>query len=363
MKILNTVGKPIKSWCDDLDETALLQANNLARLPFIHSHVALMPDAHAGYGMPIGGVIACKDVIIPNAVGVDIGCGMLAVKTSLTEIETDSLKAVLGILRETVPVGFNHRKEKQEIPDIPFEAKISCKQKEKAAYQLGTLGGGNHFIEIQKGSDGHIWYMIHSGSRNLGKQVAEHYNKKAVAQNAEMQSPVPSNWELAYIEAGTELFERYLADMNYCLSFAQANRDRMSLEIQNAMTEVLKDVSFELPVNIHHNYAGLEEHFGEQLWVHRKGATSAKEGEAGIIPGSQGSASYIVQGKGAAESFQSCSHGAGRKLGRKQNQRSLNFAEEQNRLDDMGFLYSLRPVNELDESSGAYEDINTAMAA
>jgi tRNA-splicing ligase RtcB len=313
--------------------------------------------------MPIGGVIACKDTVIPNAVGVDIGCGMLAVRSSLCEISKDELKAVVDILHETIPVGFNHRKEAQTIPDIPKKAApISFKQAQAAAYQLGTLGGGNHFIELQQGDDGFVWFMIHSGSRNLGKQVAEHYNKKAIEANAE-QNEVPPSWQLAYLEAGTELFDKYICEMQYCLSFAQANRDRMSMEVMAALSQVMKGVTFNDPINIHHNYAALEEHFGEQLWVHRKGATSARLGEAGIIPGSQGSASYIMRGKGNTESFQSCSHGAGRKLGRNQAVRTLDLATEQKRLDDMGVLHQLRTAKDLDEAAGAYKDIAEVMAA
>lgn len=361
MRIIETDGKPIKSWCNDLDDDGKRQAENLSRLPFIHSHVALMPDAHGGYGMPIGGVIACEGVIIPNAVGVDIGCGMLAVKTTLSDISQDDLKKILGILRKTIPVGFNHRKEKQEIPEIPQGTTICFNQMQSASYQLGTLGGGNHFIEIQKGSDGHVWYMIHSGSRNLGKKVAEHYNKLAVQINEAENSSVPKEWELAYMTEGTETFDKYRIEMGCCLDFAQANRERMAKEVEKAFNEVMDGVDFFEPVNIHHNYASLEEHDGKKLWVHRKGATSAKERELGIIPGSQGTASYIVKGKGNSESFKSCSHEAGRKMGRKQAMRSLDLNYEREKLDKHGVLHSLWTQKDLDEAPGAYKDIDEVM--
>ncbi|MFV0554448.1 MAG: RtcB family protein, partial [Mangrovibacterium sp.] len=182
--IAENVGVPIKIWLEDIEPNALAQAHNLTNLPFVFRHVALMPDCHSGYGMPIGGVLATSGVVIPNAVGVDIGCGMCALKTSLTEIDTDTLKQIMSGIRQLIPLGLNHQKERQDeslmpsLEALPPQAVVR-NQYLSALKQIGTLGGGNHFIEIQKGSDGHIWVMIHSGSRNLGYKVAAHYNKLA----------------------------------------------------------------------------------------------------------------------------------------------------------------------------------------
>ncbi|PIE31201.1 RNA-splicing ligase RtcB, partial [candidate division KSB3 bacterium] len=374
-KVLGTEKKPIKMWLDDIDDNALAQARNLANLPFTFKHVAIMPDAHCGYGMPIGGVLATKGAVIPNAVGVDIGCGMCAVKTSLTELSKDQLKKIMGSpnekrgIRGLVPVGFKHHNQAQDKSLMPDRTRVDTIDKGKvkdlyqsALKQLGTLGGGNHFLEIQQGSDGHVWIMIHSGSRNLGLKVAEHYNRLAVKLNERWQTSVPKKWDLAFLPIETDEAKNYMAEMQFCVDFALANRKLMMTRVQQAIEEVTADVSFEAPINIAHNYAAFEHHFGENVIVHRKGATKASEGEKGIIPGSQGTCSYIVVGKGDPESFHSCSHGAGRVLGRKQAQRQLSLETEKKRLDDLGVVHGLRSVKDLDEAAGAYKDIDVVMA-
>lgn len=351
------------------------QASNLARLPFAFRQVCLMPDTHQGYGMPIGGVLATKGVIIPNAVGVDIGCGMSAVQTSLTDITVEQIKAVLGGskkhqggIRSHVPTGFGRHSKKQDeylMPDISAlpEKSVVLREWSSALHSLGTLGGGNHFIEIQRGNDGFIWIMLHSGSRNLGKQVADHYNKKAVELNEKWRSGVPKKWELAFLPLEDELGQQYLAEMQFCVKFALANRSLMMDRAMQAFTDVFgSTVSFGEMINIAHNYAKMENHFGENVMVHRKGATSARDGEIGIIPGSQGTSSYIVRGKGNPESFMSCSHGAGRKMSRKEASRSLSLEDEIKRLDDRGILHAIRNVKDLDEAAGAYKDIDVVMA-
>ena len=366
-KIINTEKKPIKLWLEDIEDGALEQAKNLANLPFTYKWVSIMPDSHQGYGMPIGGVLATENVIIPNAVGVDIGCGMCAVKTSLTNIDTETLKKIMGGIRKVIPVGFNKHKNKQEInlmPDGAFGNKIIEEEFDNALYSLGTLGGGNHFIEIQKGSDGHIWIMIHSGSRNLGKQVADYYNKKAIELNKKYHSLIDEEKKLAFLPVDSEEGQAYIKEMNYCIDFALANRKLMIERIINIFKENIENLSedsFEDIINIAHNYARLENHYGKDVWIHRKGATSAKEGEIGIIPGSQGTKSYIVKGRGNKESFESCSHGAGRKMSRTQAQKELNIDEEKNKLDDKGVLHAIRGVKDLDEAPGAYKDIDVVM--
>jgi len=364
MKYINDEGAlVIKSWCENPEDGAIQQARNLARLPFAFKQICLMPDTHQGYGMPIGGVIATQGAIVPNAVGVDIGCGMCAVKTSLTDIDIDVLKKIMSKIRKQIPLGFNKHGEPQDISLMPNNmiGQVVDREFLNARLSLGTLGGGNHFIEIQKGDDGYIWIMVHSGSRNLGKQVADFYNKKAVEINGRYFSRVPKEWELAFFPMDSEDGRAYLVEMEYCVDFALANRSLMMDRIKGIFRDEI-DVSF-IPamINIAHNYAVMEHHFGANVLVHRKGATRAKLGELGIIPGSQGTSSYIVKGKGNEESFMSCSHGAGRKMGRKQAERTLNLKEEQKRLDDKGILHAIRGVGDLDEAAGAYKEIEIVM--
>lgn len=362
-EVINTEKKPIKSWVTDLEDGALEQVKNLANLPFTYRHVALMPDAHQGYGMPIGGVLATDKVIVPNAVGVDIGCGMIAVKTSVKkkELDTETLKKIMSTIRQNIPVGFNKHKESCNETEMPVnwgDLKIVNQEFENARKSLGTLGGGNHFIEIQKGDDGHIWIMLHSGSRNLGKKVCEHHNKIAKELNEKWYSESQS--DLAFLPLDSEEGKAYLDEMNYCLEFALKSREKMMNEVKKAFLEHFK-ATFDEPINMNHNDARIENHFSKNVVVHRKGATRARVGEKGIIPGSQGTCSYIVEGLGNPESFMSCSHGAGRIMGRKDAQRRLNLEEEKKKLDDRGIIHAIRNVKDLDEAPGSYKDIQVVM--
>jgi tRNA-splicing ligase RtcB (3'-phosphate/5'-hydroxy nucleic acid ligase) len=366
VKYTDTERVVIKSWCNAPEGNALAQARNLANLPFVFRQVCLMPDTHEGYGMPIGGVIATEGVVIPNAVGVDIGCGMLAIQTSLLEIDLPTLKRVIGIMRNTIPVGFNHHKESQDESLMPQQDDPALypevnRQYQSACKQIGTLGGGNHFIEVQKGSDGHIWFMIHSGSRNLGLKVANRHNRIANDLNERWHVAVPPKWELAFLPLDTEEAAVYLREMRYCLEFALANRRLMASRVCDAFRDEIPNVTFRDAINIHHNYAAMEHHFGQNVLVHRKGATSAREGEMGIIPGSQGSCSYIVRGKGNQDSFMSCSHGAGRKMGRQAAIRNLDLEAEVKALEEKGILHALRGKKDLEEAAGAYKDIDVVM--
>ncbi|MCO5250512.1 MAG: RtcB family protein [Candidatus Kapabacteria bacterium] len=363
---INQGNIPIKLWLDDADIDSMNQAINLSNFPYAFKHIALMPDAHVGYGMPIGGVMATKDVIVPNAVGVDIGCGMCAVKTSFTHIDTANLKRILGKIREFVPLGFNHHKAMQDIAIMPSPDSVSDfdsitnRQFNSARRQLGTLGGGNHFIEIQKGSDGFIYLMIHSGSRNIGKTVAEHYNSLAKKLN-EKYKEIPDKWDLAFLHLDSDDGRKYLSEMEYCVKFALANRLLMMETVQEIVVDIAGDCEFDESINIPHNFASLEEHFGEQVWVHRKGATPAYKGCIGIIPGSQGTFSYIVEGLGNPESFESSSHGAGRKIGRNRAIKELDFEEEVAKMNKRGILHGIRSSKQLDEAPGAYKDIYQVM--
>ena len=362
---ITTERLPIKLWLeeDEMEEEALEQARNLANLPFGFKHIAIMPDTHLGYGMPIGAILATKGTIIPNAVGVDIGCGMCSLRTSLTEMETDKLKEIFGIIRKTVPVGFNHHEDPQDealMPEVEGDLPIVKKEYESALYQIGTLGGGNHFIEIQKGSDGYIWIMIHSGSRNIGFQVAKHYNDLAKEKNKMWASVVPQ--DLAFLPEDSEYFQLYWDEMNYCIDFALANRKLMMARVRAAFEEVLPGTEFDDFINKPHNFAAREEHFGESVIVHRKGATRAREGEWGMIPGSQGTSSFLVTGKGNAQSFESCSHGAGRLMSRTQARKVLDLEEQRKLLTDQGILHAIRHQRDLDEAPDSYKDINEVMA-
>jgi tRNA-splicing ligase RtcB len=323
---------PIKSWCKDIDDGALAQAVDLARHPVIFHHVALMPDCHVGYGMPIGGVIAAGDAVIPNAVGVDIGCGMGAVRTSLAAVDVDKtqLRAVMTRVKERVPCGEGraHAKARswdgfeEQLDNLRDRGWFSDHARDLAVRNLGTLGGGNHFIEIQAGDDGRVWLMIHSGSRHLGNVIARHHHQVALRLNRQWHAGLPSD-DLAFLPATSEGGQSYIEDMNLALDYARENRRRILDCFMAAVETVFARVEFDTLVNIHHNYAALENHFNANVWVHRKGATSARSGEAGIIPGSMGTPSFIVEGLGNPESFMSCSHGAGRVMGRMAASRSL----------------------------------------
>jgi tRNA-splicing ligase RtcB len=357
MRSIESERIPIKLWLEEIEDSALEQAKNVANLPVSFHHIAIMPDCHFGHGVAIGTVFASEEAIIPNAVGVDIGCGMCALKTNLTEISTENLKKIMGHIRKLVPVGFEHHKETQaeellpkNIPNCP----VIKSEFKSALRQIGTLGGGNHFIEIQKGSDNHIWIMIHSGSRNLGLKVAGHYNNIAEKMH-------PSDTKLSWLDLNTDEANAYLASMDFCVSFALVNRNLMMSNIIRSFNLVCPIEEFNL-INIAHNYVHLEEHYGKNVYVHRKGATSAQKDEIGIIPGSQGTKSYIVKGRGNPESFNSCSHGAGRLLSRTAARNNLNLEKEIENLNAQGVIHSIRRTQDLDEAPSAYKDIDTVMS-
>ena len=363
-KVIGTEKKPIKLWLDDIEEGALAQAKNLANLPFTFKHVPIMPDSHQGYGMPIGSILATQGVVIPNAVGVDIGCGMCAMRTGLTALKKDDLKKTLGVARSLIPLGFNWHDEKQDERLMPAgheELAIVAQGYTKALKQIGSLGGGNHFIEIQQGSDGYVWIMIHSGSRNLGYSVAQWYNKVAKQLNERYFSSVTKEIDLAFLPTETPEAQDYLREMDYCVAFALANRKLMMQRMTEALQEVVGAFACDEIINKAHNFAAWETHFGQDVMVHRKGATRANKGELGMIPGSQGTNSYIVRGLGHPESFSSCSHGAGRKMGRKQAQRELDLQHEIDLLNRKGVIHGIRHTKDLDEATSAYKDIDTVM--
>ena len=363
VKLINE--RPVKIWTDYVEASAMVQIENLARLPFMYHHLAVMPDVHTGMGMPIGGVLACVDAVIPNAVGVDIGCGMCAVKTSIKTADIDYLefrKRVLSKVREIIPLGMSHHKQPQDESLMPTGYEVDLmwvvkEQYQSALRQLGTLGGGNHFIEFQRDEEDNLWIMIHSGSRNLGKMVGDYYNKKAMALNKKWHSEVDPSMRLAFLPFHSPEFGEYWREMQYCIDFALCNRKLMMSRIQDVLESVFPEIEFEPMINIAHNYAAWETHFGRNVVVHRKGATFAGKGTIGIIPGSQGTASYIVEGLGNPESFNSCSHGAGRVLSRTAAINQLDMEAEVQRLNEQGVIHAIRNKSDLQEAPSAYKDI------
>lgn len=367
-RTITTEKQPIQLWLNEIDNDTLQQAKNLANHPFVRHHIALMPDAHIGYGMPIGGIAATSDAVIPNGVGVDIGCGVQAVQTDLSSLDRPVLKKLLQAIRTTVPLGFKHHPKPQPLAFMPDsgtlcekEYPVITREFDSARQQVGTLGGGNHFIEIQQGDDGFIWLMIHSGSRNLGYRVAHHYNGLATEFSRKKNTGIGEKWQLDVLLLQSRSGQAYLREMNYCVAFAAANRQAMMRSVQQLLGDLEPSVTYAPAIDIAHNYAAQERHFGQELIIHRKGATRAGKDELGIIPGSQGSCSYIVRGCGNPQSFSSSSHGAGRRLGRKQAQRQLDFHKEVKKLETLGILHSIRHKKDLDEAAGAYKDIDTVM--
>lgn len=378
MRVITTEKVPIKLWLEDIEEAALVQARNLANLPFTFKWVALMPDAHVGYGMPIGGVLATKGVVISNAVGLDIGCGVAFVQTNIpadilqreSEAHGTLGKGIVGNIKRNVPVGFSHHNTKQPCTtlDIALTEKFVehplAPQLERGYFQIGTLGGGNHFIELQRDvATGNLGIMLHSGSRNFGKQVCDFFNKRAKALNELWYSQVTSDKGLSFLPLDTEDGQWYMRWMRLALDFAAENRARMMRECLSVVFNMVKKydgfsgIEAEETIDIHHNYAAMEHHYGENVMVHRKGATKAVG--IGIIPGSMGSKSYIVRGLSKEESFKSCSHGAGRRMGRKEAQRSLNLAAEQEIMK--GILHDMTSVAKLEEAPSSYKDIDVVM--
>ncbi len=367
MRGIRTERIPILVWGDDPDDSTFAQARNLANLPFAWHHVALMPDAHVGFGMPIGGVLAAEGQVIPHAVGLDIGCGVRAWRTNIPAKQfLPARDLVLGDVMHSVPQGFDWHHTSQagrtdlfdEIPDIPpLRAQI-----ERAQRQVGTLGGGNHFIEFQTDDDGIVWAMVHSGSRNLGKQMAEHYDAIAIAENRPPGSNVPPEWGLAHLPVDGDMGAEYLEVMRWCMRFARESRRLMAESVQRAVSRRFPGVRPDPPTDVHHNYAAEEEHFGRPVVVHRKGAVLARG--TVVVPGSMGTASYLGEGLANPDSFESCSHGAGRAMGRRQAMRTIpreRVLEELERHDVRLFKARQRDVAE--EAPEAYKDIDSVMRA
>ena len=357
----------VLSWANhefSIEEQAMLR--NVSRLPCLFKHVALMPDAHLGKGSMVGSVMATKEAVIPATVGVDIGCGMMAVKTPFKSgILDGKLKDLRLAIEEAIPVGFNAYKESvdessywdgwNEFKDLHEGVHD---RKAKAMKQLGTLGGGNHFIEVCLDTENFVWLMLHSGSRNIGKELAERHISTAKSLWRLSELPAP---DLAYFIKGTPEFLSYWKDLKWAQTYAMKNREIMMtrlLKVFNKMFNHRKAFRPELSVNCHHNYVALEQHYGEEVFVTRKGAINAEAGTYGIIPGSMGAKSFIVKGRGLAESFNSCSHGAGRKMSRGAAKRAFNKQDLERQTSG---VECRKDVGVLDEIPGAYKSIEAVM--
>jgi tRNA-splicing ligase RtcB len=356
---------------EHLEHTCRQQLLTLMKLPFAVQHIAVMPDAHCGYGMPIGCVLATDNVVIPNAVGVDIGCGMLAAKlTGLPHIEEvlDMRPCLDHSIRERVPVGRNWHKNAWShdyMPNLEPQGDIVSKQYDRARFQLGTLGGGNHFIEVQVDKQGDVWVMIHSGSRNLGKQVCDYYATWAKEDNRKNCSQVPPSADLGFFHITHRGYTEYVHEMDYCIQFAKDNRAIMMRSILSVLGQFwpAARIAAGQVYDICHNHMSIENHFGKNVCVHRKGAAGPyRGGKLGSIPGSMGSKSYIVSHTGEKQSFLSTSHGAGRRMSRKRAKEDLDLQDQQAILEDIGVYHGLKGRANLDEAPSAYKSIDEVMA-
>ena len=366
---------PVKVFTDDLEPQARRQLINVAQLPIVFGHVAAMPDVHAGIGATVGSVIPTRRAIIPAAVGVDIGCGMNAVRLSLkAEQLPDGLARVRSAIERAVPVGFDEHAESGARRDacaplagrlesiVRKHPKIAAMQRDhgkKWVRQMGSLGGGNHFIEVCLDESGHVWVMLHSGSRGAGNCIGRYFIAQARDAMQKRNVHLPDR-DLAWFDEGTRHFDDYLEAVGWAQDYATANRREMMELILRALRRELP--SFETSseaINCHHNYVGREEHFGQSVYLTRKGAISAREGELGIIPGSMGARSYIVRGKGNPESFCSCAHGAGRRMSRADAKRRFSRADLEAQTQG---VECRKDKGVLDEIPGAYKDIDRVMA-
>ncbi|MBI4082349.1 MAG: RtcB family protein [Candidatus Lambdaproteobacteria bacterium] len=382
-RLLEHTSFPVQVWAPAVEEQAERQLRNLARLPILFHHVAVMPDVHWGLGATVGSVLASAHAVIPAAVGVDIGCGMCAVRLPFTRSwleEEGRLHRIREAIERTIPVGFEQYRPGQVSPEAEawarehvqpgrLRAALKAALLEKARLQLGTLGGGNHFIEVCHDETGRAWVLLHSGSRHIGKALADHHIRlaRSLMQRKGELDALPDR-ELAYFLRSDPEFDDYLADLFWAQAYAQFNRDEM-------MRRILLEIAYYRfgdkdqrrlaaltteRVDCHHNYVARELHFGQRVYVTRKGAVSARKGEPGIIPGSMGARSYVVVGKGNPDSFHSCAHGAGRQMSRHEAKRRYSVQDLAVQTEGVDCR---KDKGVLDEIPKAYKDIDEVMAA
>ena len=366
---------PVKIYTGEIEPSARAQLVNVSKLPIVHHHVAAMPDVHLGIGATVGSVIPTLHAIIPAAVGVDIGCGMMAARLSLASDQLDekSLRKTFDQISRDVPVGFAQHDDRdvrdhaakrfQKVLRRILEKHPGIeKRKGKSTswtHQLGTLGGGNHFIEVCLDESGQVWVMLHSGSRGIGNAIGTYFIELAKKDSQKNNVHLPDA-DLAYFPEGARHFDDYVEAVGWAQDYARANREEMMDLVLQAMRRHVP--AFEVrgaAVNCHHNYVERERHFGEEVWLTRKGAIRARAGDLGIIPGSMGARSYIVRGKGAAESFHSCAHGAGRKMSRNAAQKAFSLQDLRTQTEG---VVCRKDKGVLDEIPGAYKNIDEVMA-
>jgi len=374
IKMKLTKGKsPVLVWTDEVESSALDQLSRVANLDVIHGHIAVMPDVHMGIGATVGSVIPTRKAIIPAAVGVDIGCGMCAVRTSLSASQLpESLRQVRNQIERDVPVGFNMHSNRNvrfkaashvepglsEILDRHPGITSKSPKKDSWARQIGTLGGGNHFIEICLDEEDRVWIMLHSGSRGIGNKIGRYFIEKAKEVIAKTDVHLPDQ-DLAYLTEGSGLFADYWYALTWAQEYAARNRQEMLDIVIEALGRTLPPFELEdAAINCHHNYAAKEMHDGTEVYVTRKGAIRAGAGELGIIPGSMGARSYIVRGKGNAKSFCSCAHGAGRRMSRSAARRQFSREDLVNQTEG---VECRKDKGVIDEIPGAYKDIDQVM--
>jgi tRNA-splicing ligase RtcB len=362
-----TINDKLVSWASDMDPGTIRQAEKTARLPIVEGHVALMPDAHVGLGATVGSVIPTKGAVIPAAVGVDIGCGMIAAELDVAEDQLpDSLEPLLGRIEKAIPAGVGRghdrsaRNADRWLAEHRPATELAADRVRKAAKQFGTLGSGNHFFELCVDERNRVWVVLHSGSRGIGNQLAQAHiaTAKRLAKDLELRL---EDQDLAYLVEGTDEFQAYITDMLWAQDYARANRDQM---MDNAMGEVLAEIGFGREtqrINCHHNFTQQEVHDGQELWITRKGAIKADTDDLGVIPGSMGTRSYIVRGKGNAASWLSCSHGAGRRLSRTQAKKQFTSADLADQMAGKVWL-AQRADALVDEIPSAYKDVEQVMA-
>ena len=374
-QVLTDQRVPVKIWTDDVDERSKAQLANIARLPVIHHHVAAMPDVHLGKGATIGSVIATHQAIIPAAVGVDIGCGMVAARLSITanDLDEKALKKVFDQISRDVPVGRGQHPDDRVLVDAarPFEPGLKALTDRhppllkafgkfsKWMNQMGTLGGGNHFIEVCLDEADQVWVMLHSGSRGIGNAMADYFIQLARQDMERWMIQLPDR-DLAYFPEGSEHFADYIEAVRWAQDYAMQNRQSMLDLVLAALARHLPPFAVTTEVvNCHHNYVAKENHYGANVWVTRKGAIRAREGDWGIVPGSMGTRSYIVRGKGNPESFCSSAHGAGRRMSRTAAEKQFTPADL---VRQTAGVICRKDPGVLDEIPGAYKDIDQVMA-
>lgn len=380
---------PIKAWTDGVpvEESAMAQLLNLSAMPFVHKHIAVMPDVHWGMGSTIGSVIATKGAIIPAAVGVDIGCGMMALKTPILAVDLpDNLFELRSSIEKAIPHGRTNNGgegDRGAWHDLPLHSIQAFEQleddyrkilithsiitpKKHPSHHLGTLGTGNHFIELCLDENQQVWIMLHSGSRGIGNKIGMYFIEKAKEEMLKyhIDKYIP-DMDLAYLVEKSDIFDDYIFAVKWAQKFARINREIMMQAVQTILLYKFpeaysRSLIYETAINCHHNYVNTENHFGSNVLLTRKGAVRAREGDLGIIPGSMGAKSFIVRGKGNAESFHSCSHGAGRKMSRNQARKQFTLDDHAKATEG---IECRKDAEVIDETPAAYKDIDAVMAA